>query len=156
MAGLEPKDFTWVINGRLATAERIGGYGFQHRRVRRAEEITWLLDEGITAVLSLLDGNHNLTAYEEAGLETYHQPLPPEIDEGVGTLVFETMQAAMAKEGTVLLVHREIVDDAVAGVLAGYLVYAKILDEPIVATSVIQEILGRPLGPVGRGLIPRL
>lgn len=155
MAGLEPREFTWVINGRLATSERIGGYGFQHRRVRRAEEITWLLDEGITAVLSLLEGNHNITAYEEAGLETYHQPLALEVEADDVPDVFDTMQGALAREGTVLLVHRETVDDAVAGILAGYLVYAEILAEPIVATSVIQEILGRPLGPVGRSLIPQ-
>jgi hypothetical protein len=155
MAGLEPRDFTWVINGRLATSERIGGYGFQHRRVRRAEEITWLLDEGITAVLSLLEGHHNITAYEEAGLETYHQPLPTEVAAEDVVPVFETMRGAIATEGTVLLVHREIIDDVVAGILAGYLVFAEILAEPIVATSVIQEILGRALGPVARSLIPR-
>ena len=106
-------------------------------------------------MLSLLEGNHNITAYEEAGLETYHQPLPMEVLPEDVASVFETMRAALATEGTVLLVHRETIDDAVAGVLAGYLVFAEILDEPIVATSVIQEILGRPLGPVGRSLIPQ-
>lgn len=156
MAGLQPREFTWVINNALATSERVGGHGFQHRRVRRAEEITWIIDVGITTVLSLLVGNHNLSAYREAGLETYHQPLPAEVDIDAATKVFEVMQEAMTKEGTVLLVHRDLVDDAVAGVLAGYLVFAGILGDPIVATSVIQEILRRPLGPVGRGLIPRL
>lgn len=155
MAGLEPREFTWVINGVLATSERIGGYGFQHRRVRRAEEIAWLADIGVTAVLSLLDGNHNLSAYEEAGLDTYHQPLPIEVDPGDADKVFSVVAEALAKEGTVLLVHRDTLDDAVAGVLAGYLVFAGILDDPIVATSVIQEILGRPLGPVGRAMIPQ-
>lgn len=154
MAGLEPRDFTWVVTGRLATAERIGGHGFQHRRVRRAEEIAWLIEEGITAILSLLDGNHNITAYEEAGLDAYHEPLPTDVDEEAAIRVFEVMDAALTP-GAVLLVHRDTLDDAVAGILAGYLVHADILDDPIVATSVIQEILGRPLGPVGRGLIPQ-
>lgn len=154
MAGLEPRDFTWVINGRLATSERIGGYGFQHRRVRRAEEITWLLDEGLTAILSLLEGHHNLAAYEEAGFEAYHVPLTGDVEPADATRVFDTMQEALAKEGTVLLVHRETVDDAVAGILAGYLVADGLLEDPIIATSVIQQILGRPLGPIGRSLIP--
>ena len=66
--GLEPRGFTWVIARRLAVSERIGGYGFQHRRVRREEEIAWLRANGINAVLSLLDGNQNLAAYEKAGL----------------------------------------------------------------------------------------
>ena len=45
MTGLKPREFVWVIAGRLAVCERIGGYGFQHRRVRREEEITWLRNE---------------------------------------------------------------------------------------------------------------
>lgn len=154
IAGLEPREFTWVINGLLATSERIGGYGFQHRRVRRSEEIAWLVDSGVTAVLSLLEGNHNLGAYEEAGLDTYHQALGADAGLDDANEVFVVMADALAKEGTVLLVHRDIVDDAVAGVLAGYLVFAGLLSDPIVATSVIQEILGRPLGPIGRALIP--
>jgi hypothetical protein len=156
MAGLEPREFTWVINNVLATSERIGGHGFQHRRVRRAEEIAWIIDVGVTTVLSLLVGNHNLSAYRDAGLETYHQPLPAEVTSADAAKVFEVMQEAMTREGTILLVHRDLVDDAVAGVLAGYLVFAQILGDPIVATSVVQEILRRPLGPVARSLIPTL
>ena len=41
VTGLEPRGFTWVIAGRLAVSERVGGHGFQHRRVRREEEIAW-------------------------------------------------------------------------------------------------------------------
>jgi hypothetical protein len=41
-----------------------------------------------------------------------------------------------------------------SGLLAGYLVHSGLVDDPIVATSLIQEILGRPLGPEGRRLIP--
>ena len=154
MAGLEPRDFIWVINGQLATSERIGGYGFQHRRVRRSEEIAWLLDEGITAVLSLMEGHHNISAYEEAGLDSYHEPLGPEVEVEDAARVFKTMQEAMGKEGTVLLIHRETVDDVVAGILGGYLVAASLLEDPIVATATIQKILGRPLGPIARSLIP--
>ena len=40
------------------------------------------------------------------------------------------------------------------GLMGGYLVHAGLIKDPIVATSVIQEISGRPLGPEGRRLIP--
>ena len=73
--GLKPREFTWVIADSLATSERIGGHGFQHRRVRREEEITWLKDAGITTVVSLLPGNQNLASYESAGFSVLHQPL---------------------------------------------------------------------------------
>ena len=37
--GITPRNFTWVIKDRLAICERPGGYGENHRRVRRQEEI---------------------------------------------------------------------------------------------------------------------
>ncbi|MCB2224404.1 MAG: hypothetical protein KQH83_09575 [Actinobacteria bacterium] len=150
--GLEPREFTWVIAGRLAVSERIGGYGFQHRRVRREEEIAWLQAKGVNAVLSLLDGNQNLAAYEAAGFSFAHQPLS-DLEPGTVRAVFGAVHAMLEAPGAVLLVHRDIIDDALAGVLAGYLVFSQRIDDPIIATAVIQEILKRPLGPRGRGVI---
>lgn len=153
MTGLEPRDFTWVIQGRLAVSERIGGYGFQHRRVRREEEIAWLKNAGVTSVLSLLQGNQNISSYENAGFATLHQPLvdlEPETIEAV----FKTLDVGLRAPGAVLLVHRDIIDEAVAGILAGYLVHSRLVDDPIVAIHAIQEILKRPLGPEARRMVP--
>jgi hypothetical protein len=153
MTGLEPREFRWVIAGRLAVSERIGGYGFQHRRIRREEELAWLRAAGVTSVLSLLEGNQNLAAYEAAGFLVGHVPLidlePESVDE-----VFRAIRSLTAGPDSVLLVHRDIIDDPVAGLLAGYLVWSGLIGDPIVATAAIQEILKRPLGPVGRALIP--
>ncbi len=154
MTGLEPRDFRWVIAGKLAVSERIGGYGFQHRRVRRTEEIAWIKSAGVTAVLSLLAGGQNIASYEADGLATYEVPLAGEITREVVERVMETIGHVLSDPAAVLLVHRDTVDDTVAGLLGGYLVYSGLIDDPIVATSVIQEILGRPLGPEGRRLIP--
>ena len=38
---------------------------------------------------------------------------------------------------------------------AGFLIHSEMLDDPIVATDVIQRILGRAIGPEGRRLIPQ-
>lgn len=151
--GLEPRSFTWVIARRLAVAERIGGYGFQHRRVRREEEIAWLKANGINAVLSLLDGNQNLAAYEQAGFVSANEALPNLSVEGVRR-VLKAMSRMLSKPDRVLLVHRDIVDDTIAGVLAGYLVHSGRVEDPIMATALIQEILRRPLGPEARAIIP--
>jgi hypothetical protein len=153
MTGLEPRHFTWVIQSRLAVSERIGGYGFQHRRVRREEEIAWLLGAGVTSVLSLLDGNQNIAAYEESDLETFHEPLV-DLDPETVMAVFRTMDAALKPAGAVLLMHRDIIDDGVAGILAGYLVHSGLIKDRIVAMAAIQEILKRPLGPEARAIIP--
>jgi hypothetical protein len=151
--GLEPRGFTWVIARRLAVSERIGGYGFQHRRVRREEEIAWLQANGINAVLSLLDGNQNLAAYEKAGLLGGNEALSELTVDGAKR-VLKAMSRMLSKSDRVLLVHRDVIDDTLAGVLAGYLVHSGRIEEPIMATALIQEILKRPLGPEARAIIP--
>ena len=154
MTGLEPRGFTWVISGRLAVAERVGGHGFQHRRVRREEEISWLKGVGINTVLSLLPGNQNLASYTAAGLTAVHEPLL-ELDPVSADRVFATMRSIFKDRRAILLLHRDTIDEAVAGILAGYLVYSGLLPDPIKATALIQEILRRPLGPEARAIIPQ-
>ncbi len=154
MAGLEPRGFKWVIAGRLAISERIGGYGFQHRRVRREEEIIWLTEQGVNTVLSLMPGNQNQAAYEGATFNYYHFPIEDDLDpEDVGE-VFGLLDDALTQSGASVLVHRELIGDLLVGLMGGYLVHSDLVRDPIVATSVIQEISGRPLGPEGRRLIP--
>ena len=152
--GLEPRGFHWVIKDRLAVSERIGGYGFQHRRVRREEEIIWLQDHGVNSVLSLLGSNQNSTAYESAGLAFSSYPVESDIEPEEASQVFAAIAAALAPPDAVVLVHKDTIDDTLAGLLAGYLIYSEMLDDPILATDVIQRILARAIGPEGRRLIP--
>jgi len=154
LAGLEPRGFRWVIQGRLAVCERIGGHGFQHRRVRREEEITWIAGQGLNTVLSLLRSNQNQQAYEQVGIRFVHVPLPVDIEMEDLPPIFAKFDEALEPKGAAVLVHRDFIDDTVIGLLGGYLVHARLVDDPVVATSVIQEIAGRPIGPEGRRLIP--
>ncbi|MGA9596083.1 MAG: hypothetical protein WBV06_07995 [Acidimicrobiia bacterium] len=154
MAGLEPRGFKWVIAGRLAISERIGGYGFQHRRVRREEEIIWISEQGINTVVSLMAGNQNQAAYEGATLHFYHYPIEDDLESADRDKIFSLLDDAMGRPGASVLVHRELIGDLLVGLMGGYLVHAGLIRDPIVATSVIQEISGRPLGPEGRRLIP--
>jgi hypothetical protein len=154
ITGLKPRGFTWVIANRLAVSERIGGHGFQHRRVRREEEINWLVREaGITAVVTLLAGNQNLAAYEAAGLETHTVPISGEPEKIEPGPLFEMLDRLLADPEARILVHREIIDDVMGGLLGGYLVASGLVKDPILASALIQEILGRALGPEGRSLI---
>lgn len=155
VAGLKPRGFTWVIADRLAVSERVGGSGFQHRRVRREEEITWLVEEaGINTVVSMLPGNQNVQAYREAGIATYSVPIGNDVERDE----IESFNAALARaterSRAKVLVHREVIDDTVGGLLGGYLVTSGMVQDPILALAVIQQILGRALGPEGRSLIP--
>ena len=155
MTGLKPREFVWVIQGRLAVSERIGGYGIQHRRVRREEEILWLKEEaGITTVFSLLSGTQNLANYRDSGFDVRGEPLAADYEHADVERVFKGLDEALKDTQAVVLVHRDLVDDTLAGVLAGYLVHSQLVDDPILASALIQEILKRPLGPEGRALIP--
>ena len=153
--GLEPRGFRWVIAGRLAVSDRIGGSGFQHRKVRREEEIRWLSDRGINTILSFLSPGQNRSAYDQAGFRVLNHTVTgtPEDSDEVEE-IFLAMDGALRERGASVLIHRDTIDETIAGLLAGYLVHSRLLEDPIVATSVIQEILGRPLGPEGRRLIP--
>ncbi len=50
--------------------------------------------------------------------------------------------------------HRELIGDLLVGLMGGYLVHSGLVKDPVIATSVIQEITGRALGPEGRRFIP--
>lgn len=153
MAGIQPRGFVWIISGRVALSERVGGQGLQHRRVRRSEEIDWLREEGFTDVMSLLEGNQNLASYREAGIRPHHVPLPAEFEDGEAESVFEALEAILNDSRNVLLVHRDHLDDTLVGFMGGYLVRSGLIQDPIMATATIQEIAGRPLGPEGRRLV---
>jgi hypothetical protein len=155
VAGLKPRGYTWVIAERLAVSDRVGGSGFQHRRVRREEEITWLTEEaGINTIVSMLAGNQNLAAYRQSGIATYSVPVASPVEQEDVIRFHKTLDQALARNHAKVLVHREVVDDAVGGLVGGYLVSSGRVEDPILALAVIQQILGRPLGPEGRGLFP--
>ena len=77
----------------------------------------------------------------------------PETNEEIEA-IFAAMDDALSEPRSSVLVHRDTIDETLSGLLAGYLVHSGLVEDPIIATSVIQEIIGRPLGPEGRSLIP--
>ncbi|MGQ0848666.1 MAG: hypothetical protein ACT4OP_06050 [Actinomycetota bacterium] len=156
ITGLKPRGFTWVIANRLAVSERIGGHGFQHRKIRREEEINWLKrDAGITGVVTLLPGNQNLQAYREAGLAVSQVGVSAEPSNEEALQVFKTLHRALSDSTARVLVHREVIDDDLGGLLAGYLVWSGMVAQPILAVALVEEILKMPLGPEGRALVPQ-
>lgn len=157
--GIPPRFFAWVIKDRLAVSERPGGYARNHRKVRRHEEILWLRSEGFTRVVSLLPSPHNLHAYDELGLTWSHVPLGPQEDPAtVLPELYSNLKAWLAG-GERVLIHQEELGDRVMGVLSGYLQWSGLLPSGPQAIAVVERILGRQMGPLGRELValaPRL
>ena len=160
MAGLRPNDFFWVIQGKLALSECIGGRGMTPRKIRREEEIQWLKGQGINSIFSLLDSDFNLTSYQEVGFRTYHYPLSDDIQDNALNTIFSAIKEDMSDPEIKLLIHKEYLDEQIPGILAGYLVYAGLLkdreDPSVFARTIMEEILGRPLSPKAIELISNL
>jgi len=152
--GLEPRAFCWIIKDRLAASERPGGFARNHRKVRRQEELIWLIGQGFTHILSMLDSPHNLHAYEEAGIPHAHVPIGRR-DEWADRLpgLYATLAAWLADPDERVLIHHEEFGDRLLGVLAGYLLYAGKVTEGPHAVVVIEKITGRQLGSVARDIV---
>ena len=110
--GITPRNFVWVLKDRLAICERPGGYGANHRRVRRQEEIIWIREQGFTHVISLIAAPHNLHNYDELGVAWLHRPQQPHDDPVEFQLALYTEVRDLLAKGEKLLIHQEEVGTA--------------------------------------------
>jgi hypothetical protein len=151
--GIKPRNFAWVIQDRLAVCERPGGYGQNHRRVRRQEEIIWIREQGFDRVISLIPSPHNLHNYDELGLAWIHRPFGAHDDvrEVLSTIYPEIRDLLAAQQK--LLVHEEQLGDRLSGVVAGYLLWSGMVPQGPQAITITEQILQRQLGAQGRQLV---
>lgn len=151
--GIPPRNFHWIMSDRLAVSERPGGYGENHRRVRRQEEIIWVREQGFTCVVSIIAAPHNLHNYDEAGVVWRHRPMST-YDEAIEWLaVFYPELQQMLADGEKVLLHAEELGDRVCGIITGYLVWADLVPESPQAVTLIERMVERQLGPQGRELV---
>lgn len=152
--GIEPRHFRWVIQGRLAVCERPGGFGANHRKVRRQEEIIWIREQGFDYVVSLSPAPNNLHNYDELGVAWRHWPMPPPGEEVPRFLQRSyTELRALLGDRLQLVLHAEELSGLLAGFLAGYLVWADVVEEPPRAIAMVEQLTGRQLGAEGRTLV---
>ena len=149
--GIEPRHFNWVVTDSLAISERPGGYGSQHRRVRRIEEIIWIRQHDFNWVVSLIDAPHNLHNYDEQGVPYLHWPVMPSDQTGLA-LVYGELKNLLGA-GKKILIHHEELGDRLCGFIAGYLVWSGLIDASPRAITVVEQITHRQLGPNGREFV---
>jgi hypothetical protein len=152
-AGIVPRNFTWVIRDRFAVAERPGGFGSSHRKVRREEELLWLKAQGFERVISVLPGPSNLQAYTERELDWGHHPIPTTGDRRLALrdCYFDIDKTLSA--GRKVLLHGDELGDRVMGVVAGYLYWSGRIEPGPTAISAVEHLLERSMGPDGRALV---
>ncbi len=152
-AGIVPRNFAWIIRDRLAVSERPGGQAPYHRRVRRQEEILWLRAQQFTRVVSLLGSNHNLHAYDELGMTASHFPIAANADlESVLGELYPALHGWL-RNGERVLLHQEELGDRLAGVVAGFLCWSRLLPEPPRAIAAAEQLMRRQLGAAGRTVV---
>ena len=152
-SGIPPRNLTWVLPEVLAAAERPGGQSATHRKVRRQEEIIWLRENDFNVVISILEAPQNLAAYAELGLASSHHPIPTIGDLTPSLTALYAEMVTRQRRGEKVLVHGDELGDRTIGIVAGYLVWSGRLEGAPLATSVIERLFGRQLGPAGRGII---
>ena len=151
--GIQPRNFAWVIKDLLAICERPGGYGANHRRVRRQEEIIWLREQGFQKVISLIPSPHNLHNYDELGVAYLHRPFSSVDDPASFLSVFYPELRGLLTAGTKVVLHTEEVGDRLAGVLGGYLRWTGMVRDIPQAVAVVEKITNRQLETFGRPLV---
>lgn len=151
--GIQPRHFTWFMKEKLAVCERPGGYGDSHRRVRRQEEIIWLRENGFGCVISIIPATHNLHNYDELGMPYLHRPFTGVDDVGAWLRSFWIELHALLDGSTKVMIHNEAVDDALIGILGGYIRWSGMVDDPAMAITLTERIAKRQLDPFARQVI---
>jgi len=151
--GIQPRNFSWVVKDKLAVCERPGGYGANHRRVRRQEEIIWIREQGFTCVVSLIPSPHNLHNYDELGVVWRHRPFTSSDDAQRFAATFFPEIRTMISEGQKVLVHQDELGDRVSGLVAGFLLWSGMVESGPQAISITEQLVHRQLGPLGRQLV---
>lgn len=151
--GIVPRNFAWIMKDRLAVSERPGGYGTNHRRVRRQEEIIWIREQGFTCVVSIIPAPHNLHNYDELGVTWRHRGFDntDEPQAYLGRLYPELRQ--MLADNEKILMHADNLDDTVCGLLTGYIVWSGMVPRGPEAVTLMERLVKRQLGPYGRELV---
>lgn len=150
--GITPRHFTWILRDKLAICERPGGFGDNHRRVRRQEEIIWIRENGFGCVVSIITAPHNLHNYEELAVNARHRPFNPDDTDRWLKLFYRELHELL-RVNTKVLVHGEEVGDRIAGVMGGYIRWAGLVDDQTKAIAVTERLVGRQLDPFGRNVV---
>ncbi len=151
--GIKPRHFNWIMQDKLAICERPGGYGSNHRKVRRQEEIIWIREQGFAPVISVIPASHNLHNYDEMGINWRHRPFPSPEDYPRFLSDIYTELLALQQGGAKVLYHHEELNDRLVGLMAGYLVWGGMVEEQPRAIFLLEHITSRQIGPAGRDIV---
>lgn len=151
--GIVPRNFAWIIKDQFAVCERPGGYGENHRRVRRQEEILWIRHQGFSRIVSIIPSSHNLHNYDELDMPYVHRPFSNKDDPKIMLPLILKDLNTLLSNGEKILLHGEELSDRIGGLLAAYLISTDMVPHQPQAVSIVERILSRKMGPFGHELV---
>ena len=157
--GITPRNFTWILKDRLAVCERPGGYGDNHRRVRRQEEIIWIRENHFGCLISIIPAPHNLHNYDELNVNYQHRPYNNENNEKIDEWargLFKELKKLLTNNVKVI-VHGEEVGDIIMGAMAAFVRWQGMIEDPIEAIAIGEKHDGRVVQArhYAAGVLPR-
>jgi hypothetical protein len=153
--GITPRNFTWIIKDKIAVCERPGGYGSNHRRVRRQEEIIWIRENGFGCLISIIPAPHNLHNYDELGLTYRHRPYGILDDQDHWYRAFFNELRELQQQHVKVIIHGEEVGDRIMGLMGAYIRWSGLVEDGSQAIEVTERLAGHQLDPAARQLILR-
>jgi hypothetical protein len=123
-----PKRIWWARPRKLCALERPGGGGRSHRPDRREADIGYLLASGVRTVISTMTTRHNLDAYERAGLQARHLPVPDTATAGDALEELLPLLRRELRRAGAVAVHGNRHTDFVAALCAAHLHQERGLD----------------------------
>jgi len=154
--GIQPKQFRWVLKDQVAVCERPGGYGIEHRKVRRLEEIIWLREHNFDFVVSLIGSKHNLHNYEELGVPYHHVPFAGVSDGPAGLTRAMAAIRDHVRASHKIVIHRERLGDTITGLVAAYLAWMGLVPDGPRAIIVTEQLFERELTATAREFVAML
>ena len=151
--GIKPRHLQWFIQDRLAICERPGGYGPDHRLVRREEEVIWIRESDFAYLVSLLPDHENIETYDDCGMPWKHWPFADDVELSVALPVIYAELEKLLAENKKILMHSEEMSDRFFGFLGGYLRWSGMVKVTHEAITVTEALFGRKLDPAGREII---
>ncbi len=150
--GIKPRDFTWVLKDRIAACERPGGYGSDHRKVRRHQEIIWIREQGFV-VVSLCGATQNLHNYKELGVRYSHVPFDGSVASPTGLTKAMNVMHDHISCGDRIVVHREEFDERIMGLMAAYLLWTNLVNKGPEVLSIAEHLFRRELSQTAREIV---
>jgi hypothetical protein len=148
-----PRFHRWIVPGRLAVAERLGGGGSSHRRELREAEQTWWRAQGGTAIVSGMKTRHNLVEYALDDFTIRWHPLadPEQARDALPRLVAAAL-ALVERDAGAVLVHCDRAGEWLTAIDAGLRLGLRLARSPEEALAQA-EADGLPVGSLATSVV---